>query len=92
MNGRNRISVSHLQFAYDLSCEAKDPYISNIRVLVTCFEKITGLRVNLERSNFSGLNIVEGELDSYTPNVGMRKGRMAPQVPWFATMRKPLFY
>lgn len=52
--GRNGVLVFHLQIVDDtiLFCEARDPFINDVRVILKCFEKITGLRVNLEKTKF----------------------------------------
>lgn len=57
----------HLQFADDtiLFCEAMNPYINNIRTLLHCFEKIIGLKVNLDESTVAGLNLNEDEPSFY---------------------------
>ncbi|KAJ9701108.1 hypothetical protein PVL29_006452 [Vitis rotundifolia] len=62
--GRNRIMVSHLQFADDTiffanSCEEE---LQTLKSLLLVFGQIFGLKVNLDKSNLFGINLDQNHL------------------------------
>jgi len=54
--------VSHLLFAYDklLFCEPSVEQFRNLRCLLLCFEAISGLKINLSKSEIVLVSDVEG--------------------------------
>ena len=62
--GRNRTRVSHFQFAYytiffSNTC-AED--LQTLKTLLLAFEHISGLKVNLDKSNLFGINLDQNHL------------------------------
>ena len=62
--GRNRIRVSHLQFADDTiffsnTCEEE---LKTLKSLLLVFGHISGLKVNLDKSNIYGINLEQNHL------------------------------
>ena len=51
-NNHTGIRISHLLFAYDtiFFCDASIEQIFSIRLVLTCFQAFTGLKVNVEKS------------------------------------------
>lgn len=70
-----RAEDQNLQFAGDmiLFCEARKDYIRNLRNILSCFERISGLKVNLGKCKVVGLNISEQELNNYAHLLGCEK-------------------
>ncbi|XP_052109321.1 uncharacterized protein LOC107462284 [Arachis duranensis] len=56
--GRNNIELSHLQFANDtiLFCPLEKETIMNYKRLLRCFEMMSGLSINFEKSNLIPVN------------------------------------
>lgn len=66
--GNESVSVPHLQFADDtiLFCAASQVFVTNLRLVLLCFERISGLRVDMDKCKAAGLNLNEGDLDVYS--------------------------
>lgn len=73
--GNNNVLASHLQFVDDtiIFCDAHCSYINNIRILLKCFERISRLRINMEKSKVVGLNLAVEELNEYALLLGCQK-------------------
>ncbi|XP_016162179.1 uncharacterized protein LOC107604964 [Arachis ipaensis] len=56
--GRDHIELSHLQFADDtiLFCPPEEETIRNYKRLLRCFEPMSGLSINFEKSSFIPVN------------------------------------
>lgn len=56
---QNRFTLNHLLFTDDilLFSEANIDKIRNLQLAITSFEKASGLKINLQKSAFSGINI-----------------------------------
>ncbi|XP_057733852.1 uncharacterized protein LOC130949032 [Arachis stenosperma] len=56
--GRDKIELSHLQFADDtiLFCPPEEETIRNYKRLLRCFEMMSGLSINFEKSNLIPVN------------------------------------
>ncbi|XP_015944180.1 uncharacterized protein LOC107469315 [Arachis duranensis] len=56
--GRDHIELSHLQFADDtiLFCSPEEETIRNYKHLLRCFELMSGLSINFEKSSFIPVN------------------------------------
>lgn len=52
-------TVSHLQFIDDtiIFCEAHDNQIKNVKVVLWCFEGVSGLNVNFTKSEVLGIRV-----------------------------------
>jgi hypothetical protein len=61
-NDQSNVSVSHLLYADDtiLFCEAHPEQILYIRMVLTCFEAVTGLKVNMTKSEMVPVGEVAG--------------------------------
>nr|XP_025638133.1 uncharacterized protein LOC112733407 [Arachis hypogaea] len=59
--GRDHIQLSHLQFADDtiLFCPSEDETIKNYKRLLRCFELMSGLSINFEKSSLIPINCDE---------------------------------
>ena len=62
--GRNRIKVSHLQFTDDTiffsnTCQKE---LQTLKSLLLVFGHISGLKVNLDKSNIYGINLEQNHL------------------------------
>lgn len=60
--GRNRVKISHLQFADDTICFIRDEeqQISHLKLILQIFEKISGLKVNFLKSWLVGIGVDNG--------------------------------
>ncbi|KAE8711371.1 Ethanolamine-phosphate cytidylyltransferase [Hibiscus syriacus] len=70
------LSLTHLQFADDLIvfCRDSSTYILNIKRVLRTFSIMTGLHLNMSKSNLYGIN-VEGEvLNEYAKEIGCAVG------------------
>ncbi|KAL4322009.1 hypothetical protein AHAS_Ahas14G0167600 [Arachis hypogaea] len=56
--GRDNIELSHLQFADDtiLFCPPEEETVRNYKRLLRCFEMMSGLSINFEKSNLISVN------------------------------------
>ncbi|XP_072062197.1 uncharacterized mitochondrial protein AtMg01250-like [Arachis hypogaea] len=61
MVGRDHIELSHLQFADDtvLFCPPEEDTIKNYRRLLRCFQLMSGLSINFDKSNLIPVNCDE---------------------------------
>ena len=61
--GRNRIWVSHLQFADDtiLFFRASFEELHSLKLILLLFGRLSRLRINLNKSTFSGINISQDQ-------------------------------
>ena len=57
--GKNRAKVSHLQFANDtiFFCRASFEELHSLKLILLVFGRLLGLRINLNKSTPSGINI-----------------------------------
>ncbi|RVW33139.1 putative ribonuclease H protein [Vitis vinifera] len=62
--GRNRCRVSHLQFADDtiLFANSSEEELQTLKSLLLVFGQISGLKVNLDKSNLFGINLDQNHL------------------------------
>ncbi|RVW81741.1 LINE-1 retrotransposable element ORF2 protein [Vitis vinifera] len=62
--GRNRCRVSHLQFADDtiLFASPREEEVQTLKSLLLVFGQISGLKVNLDKSNLFGINLDQNHL------------------------------
>ena len=62
--GRNRTRVSHLQFADDtiFFSNTKEEELQTLKSLLLVFGHISGLKVNLDKSNIYGINLDQNHL------------------------------
>uniref|UniRef100_A0A2N9IM54 non-specific serine/threonine protein kinase n=1 Tax=Fagus sylvatica TaxID=28930 RepID=A0A2N9IM54_FAGSY len=61
MLGGNEVRISHLLFAHDtiVFCDAAPEQVFHIRKVLSCFEAITGLHVNLTKSEMVPVGVVD---------------------------------
>ncbi|KAL6322627.1 hypothetical protein AAG906_014299 [Vitis piasezkii] len=62
--GRNRTRVSHLQFADDtiFFSSSREEDMMNLKSILLVFGHISGLKVNLDKSNIYGINLEQNHL------------------------------
>ena len=62
LTSRGRIRVSHLQFANDtiFFSKAYMEELQNLKLIMLVFEKLSGLKINLDKSTLSKINISQG--------------------------------
>ncbi|RVW90164.1 putative mitochondrial protein [Vitis vinifera] len=62
--GRNRCRVTHLQFADDtiLFASPREEELQTLKSLLLVFGQISGLKVNLDKSNLFGINLDQNHL------------------------------
>ncbi|RVW59655.1 putative ribonuclease H protein [Vitis vinifera] len=62
--GRNRCRVSHLQFADDtiLFASSSEEELQTLKSLLLVFGQVSGLKVNLDKSNLFGINLDQNHL------------------------------
>jgi hypothetical protein len=61
MLGGNEVRISHLLFAHDtiVFCDSAPEQVFHIRKVLSCFEAITGLHVNLTKSEMVPVGVVD---------------------------------
>ncbi|MGV7989028.1 hypothetical protein PJP10_32165, partial [Mycobacterium kansasii] len=64
--------ISHIQYADDtlLFCEADWDKVGNLRRVIRCFEAVSGLKVNLNKSKLIGVNISDSETHRFAEFFG----------------------
>nr|GEX79581.1 reverse transcriptase domain, reverse transcriptase zinc-binding domain protein [Tanacetum cinerariifolium] len=62
--GANKVTVSHLQYTDDTIFfgEWNDENAKSLMCILKCFEEVSGLRVNYNKSKLYGIGVSEGEL------------------------------
>ena len=60
--GGSEVRISHLLFADDtiVFCDAVPEQVLHIRKVLSCFKAVTGLRVNLNKSEMVPVSVVDG--------------------------------
>ena len=63
--GVDKVRVSHLQFADDtiLFCDSSLEEVSNFKMILRCFELMSGLRINFHKSLVFGIGVSEETLN-----------------------------
>ena len=66
--GRNRTRVSHLQFVDDtiFFSNSREEDLQTLKILLLVFRHISGLKVNLDKSNIYGINLDQAHLSRLT--------------------------
>lgn len=74
--GRDEVEVSHIQYADDtlFVVEGSTDNAVALKRLLICFEMVSGLTVNFEKSSVFGLNLEEGLLEGIADELGCRIG------------------
>lgn len=72
--GRDKVVVSHIQYADDMILFAKWSMknLRNIGNLVKCFSMASGLKVNMNKSHVFGLGTSHGEADNIAKKLGCK--------------------
>ena len=62
--GINRTRVSHLQFADDTTffSNIREEDLQTLKILLLVFRHISGLKVNLDKSNIYGINLDQAHI------------------------------
>ena len=62
--GRNRCRVSHLQFTDDtiFFANSSEEELQTLKSLLLVFDQVSGLKVNLDKSNLFGINLDQNHL------------------------------
>ena len=70
--GRERVKISHLQFADDtiLFLDADEENMRDVTILVRGFELLSGLKVNLSKSSLGGINVEYVKLERIAAEIG----------------------
>ena len=65
--GRNRTRVSHLQFANDtiFFSSTREEDLLTLKSVLLVFGHISGLKVNLDKSNIYGINLEQNHLSRF---------------------------
>ncbi|XP_071738800.1 uncharacterized protein [Rutidosis leptorrhynchoides] len=76
--GDNRIRISHLQFADDTIFfgEWNNRNVSNVHKTLACFEKVSGLKINMSKSLLYGIGIPQADIVSMALKFGCEIGKM----------------
>ena len=69
--GSNKMMVSHFQFADDtiIFCKAVEDQILNIKKILHCFQVMSGLNINFQKSNLFGINIAQQNLVEWVDKI-----------------------
>ncbi|RVW54197.1 hypothetical protein CK203_090523 [Vitis vinifera] len=72
--GRNRTRVSHLQFADDtiFSSNTREEDLQTLKSLLLAFGHISGLKVNLDKSNIYGINLDHAHMSRLAETLGCK--------------------
>ncbi|GJS39203.1 putative RNA-directed DNA polymerase [Tanacetum coccineum] len=75
---RDRVVVSHLQYADDtiFFCDWSRNNGRNLMWLLKCFEKASGLRINLSKSKLYGVGVSEVEVEEMAHMLKCRPGKL----------------
>ena len=70
--------ISRLQFADDtlFFCDANETQILNIKVIIFCFEAVSGLRINFFKSETIGVRVNENRLAMLADIFGCKVGSL----------------
>ncbi|XP_057720241.1 uncharacterized protein LOC130934716 [Arachis stenosperma] len=73
--GRDTIALSHLQFADDtiLFCPLEEETIKNYKQLLRCFELMSGLSINFDKSSLISINCDEQWIQSMCQLLGCKR-------------------
>ena len=74
--GRDKVRLSHLQFANDsiFFMSNKEDNIINLMGVLNLFSLISGLKVNMGKSKVVGINMEAGRVDDIANGMGCSKG------------------
>lgn len=78
-----------------LFCEASQEYITNIRLVLQCFKRISGLQVNMEKSKVAGVDLNENVLATFDGILGCEQEARSIKnlgLSLGANPRAPLFW
>lgn len=72
MVGANKVHVNHLQFADDTLIFSEDDtsLLTNLKDMVCCFEAISGLRINMRKTQVAFVNVSEEKLAAIASTSG----------------------
>lgn len=70
--GNNKTNVSHLQFAYDtlFLFEGDPKNVRILKLLIQCFESVTGLNINWQKSHILGISLSNTEYLQMASSLG----------------------
>ena len=76
--GRDHIELLHLQFADDtvLFCPPEEETIKNYKRLLRCFELMSGLSINFDKSNLISVNCEQGWIDQACGLLGCQQASL----------------
>lgn len=74
--GKEKVSISHLQYADDTICFIKnDGSVHKLFVIRKTFCAISGMKINMHKSQILGLNMDKGAVESLANLVGCEVGQ-----------------
>lgn len=71
--------ISHLQFADDtiILCKCESSEVSNIKMILSCFQMISGPKVNFTKSKISGVDDNETQLKGFADILGCKMDKFS---------------
>ncbi|OMO91306.1 reverse transcriptase [Corchorus capsularis] len=72
--GNSNLSISHLQYADDtvIFCEPCIEQIRNVKNVLICFQLVSGLKVNFNKSRLYGIGVDDSSLQGWANDIGCK--------------------
>lgn len=74
----NGSTITHLQFDDDtlFFCEPNKKEVLSYKAILTCFELVSGLKINIGKSTMIGIEMARGRLKEFADEIGCGIGKI----------------